>query len=176
MNIPNTLTVVRIFLIPFFVYCYWFLPTEFFYLPIVILLVSGLTDIADGYIARKFHMITPLGRFLDPVADKLTIATVIVCLALRHSLMWILCGIYVVKELTLALFGLAKLKSWRNSIAAKWYGKASTVVLYLLMLTLMLCPSLSDPLILVMMAPPLVFIILSFIFYAKEINKKKNRL
>ncbi len=176
MNIPNLLTVIRIILVPVFAYCYWELPPSYYYFPIIILLVSGLTDIADGFIARRFHMITPLGRFLDPVADKLTIATVIVCLALRHPTMWILCGIYVVKELTLALFGLAKLKSWRNSIAAKWYGKVSTVILYLLMLTVMLFPNISDALILIMMVPPLIFIILSFIFYAKEINKQKNRL
>ena len=75
-NIPNLLTTLRILLVPCFVYVYWTVPADGFYWPIVLLALSGLTDVADGMIARKFNMITPLGRFLDPVADKLTIAAV----------------------------------------------------------------------------------------------------
>ncbi|MGI5893375.1 MAG: CDP-alcohol phosphatidyltransferase family protein [Candidatus Merdivicinus sp.] len=176
MNIPNSLTVIRILLVPLFIWTFFHLSPEYAYVPVLLLLLSGLTDIADGFIARKFHMITPLGRFLDPVADKLTICTAIICLSLRHQIVWILVGIYVVKEVTLALIGLARLKSWRNSIAAKWYGKASTVLLYILMLSIMLFPTISDRVILILMIPPVIFIILSFIFYLKEINIHKKEL
>lgn len=176
MNIPNILTVIRILMVPVFIYTYLHVSPEYAYVPVCMLLFSGLTDIADGYIARHFNMITPLGRFLDPVADKLTIVSVIVCLSLRHSILWALVGIYAIKEITLALIGLARLKSWRNSIAAKWYGKASTVLLYILMLTVMLFPAISDQIILILMILPLAFIILSFIFYLKEINIHKNEL
>ena len=84
MNVPNTLTVFRILLVPVFAVTYFRAPESLFYLPAVILAVSGLTDVADGYIARHFNQVTPLGRFLDPVADKLTMATVTICLAIRN--------------------------------------------------------------------------------------------
>ena len=176
MNIPNLLTIIRILMVPVFVYTYLHVPPELSYVPVLLLLFSGLTDVADGFIARRFHMITPLGRFLDPVADKLTIGAAVICLALRHWALWILVGVYVVKEVTLALIGLARLKSWRNSIAAKWYGKASTVLLYALMVMVMLWTDIPEPVILVLMILPLIFIILSFIFYLKEINHHKKQL
>ena len=175
-NIPNLLTTLRILLVPCFVYVYWTVPPEGFYWPIVLLALSGLTDVADGMIARKFNMITPLGRFLDPVADKLTIAAVVICLALRHPILWILFGIYAVKEIVLISIGFVSLKSWRNSIAAKWYGKAATVFLYVLMFAVMLFLGISNTAIVILMLPPLVFIILSFIFYLKEINHHKKQL
>ena len=59
MNVPNTLTVFRILLIPVFIAAYFLAPEAYFYLPAVVLAVSGLTDVADGYIARRFHQITP---------------------------------------------------------------------------------------------------------------------
>ncbi len=176
MNIPNTLTFLRILLVPCFIYIYWIVPPDGFYWPIILLAFSGLTDIADGMIARKFNMITPLGRFLDPVADKLTIAAVVICLALRHPILWILFGIYAVKELILVSIGLVSLKSWRNSITAKWYGKAATVCLYILMFAVMLFPQISNGMISALMILPLIFIILSFIFYLKEINQHKKQL
>lgn len=176
MNIPNLLTLLRILLVPCFVYVYWNIPADGFYWPIVLLAFSGLTDIADGMIARKFNMITPLGRFLDPVADKLTIAAVVICLALRHPILWILFGIYAIKEIILVSIGLISLKSWRNSIAAKWYGKAATVCLYILMFAVMLFPQISNGAICGLMVLPLIFIILSFIFYLKEIIRYKKQL
>ena len=98
MNIPNLLTTLRILFVPCFVYVYWTVPPSGFYWPVVILALSGLTDVADGMIARKFNMITPLGRFLDPVADKLTIGAVVVCLAVRHPILWVLFALYAVKS------------------------------------------------------------------------------
>lgn len=176
MNIPNFLTIIRLIMVPVFICTYLNVPPELSYVPVLLLLFSGLTDIADGFIARHFDMVTPLGRFLDPVADKLTIGSVVICLAVRHPLLWLLAAVYAAKEVTLALIGLARLKSWRNSIAAKWYGKASTVLLYALMVTVMLWREIPDGILLLLMIPPLIFIVLSFIFYLKEINIHKNQL
>ena len=84
VSIPNILSYIRILLIPVFAYCYLTANTDGdYYFAAVILLFSGLTDMADGMIARKFGMITYLGKILDPLADKLTQATVAVCLAIR---------------------------------------------------------------------------------------------
>lgn len=176
MNIPNLLTTLRILLVPCFVYVYWTVPPSGFYWPVVILALSGLTDVADGMIARKFNMITPLGRFLDPVADKLTIGAVVVCLAVRHPILWVLFALYAVKEIVLVSIGFVSLKSWRNSIAAKWYGKAATVFLYILMFSVLLVPRISNAAICGLMVLPVIFIVLSFIFYLKEINHHKKQL
>ena len=174
MNVPNTLTVFRSLLLPVFIAAYFLAPEAYFYLPAVVLAVSGLTDVADGYIARRFHQITPLGRFLDPVADKLTMASVTICLAITHVPLRWLFGIYFVKEMTLALVGLVQLKSWRNSITAKWYGKATTALLYTLMFVVILFPGIPEKILYVLILPPVFFIVLSFIFYLKEIKKHKN--
>ena len=79
-----------------------------------------------------------------------------------------------VKEITLALIGLWMLKSWRNSIPAKWYGKTTTALLYALMFIVLIFPGISDQVLGWMIIPPIAFIILSFIFYLKEIKKHKN--
>ena len=174
MNIPNTLTVFRILLIPAFIAAYFGMPDAYFYVPAIILVISGLTDVADGYIARRFHQITPLGRFLDPVADKLTMASVIICLSITHVPLRWLFGIYFAKEMTLAVIGLVMLKSWRNSIPAKWYGKATTALLYTLMFAVILFPGIPNEILGLLILLPVTFIILSFIFYLKEIKKHKN--
>ena len=176
MNLPNALTIVRLILVPVFAAAYFLVPESYFYLPAVVLLLSGLTDMLDGYFARRFHQITPLGQFLDPVADKLTMFTVIVCLAVSHKAVLMLLLIFVVKELAPALIGLVLLKSWRNSIPAKWYGKVTTILLYALLCGVLIFPQMPENLLFYLALIPAAFIILSFIFYLKEIIKRKDAL
>ncbi len=176
MNVPNLLTILRLLLIPVFGVCYFLVSDEYFYLPAAILLLSGLTDMLDGAIARKYHLITQLGQFLDPLADKLTMATVVVCLALTHASLRLLLLVLFVKELLLAFIGLFRLKSWRNSPPAKWYGKVTTMLLYALFLLAILFRDFPEPLLFLLSLLPMFFMILSFIFYLKEINEIKKEL
>lgn len=176
MNLPNCLTVIRLCLAPVFVCCFFLEPGGWYLAPAAVLLLSGFTDVLDGYIARKYHLITQLGQFLDPLADKVTILAVIACLAVRHPPVRVLLLFYLVKELTLGSIGLAMLKTWRNSPPAKWYGKAATVFLYLLFFLLLVMPQFPDRWIYPLMAVPAVFMVLSFIFYLKEIKKRNDRL
>lgn len=176
MNLPNALTIVRLILVPVFAATYFLVPEDTFYLPAIILLLSGLTDMLDGYFARRFHEITPLGQFLDPVADKLTMFTVIICLSVSHRAVLMLFLIFVVKELALAVIGLILLKSWRNSIPAKWYGKVTTILLYALLCAALIFPRMPEGLLFALALIPAAFIILSFIFYLKEIIKRKDAL
>lgn len=85
-TIPNLLSVFRLVLIPVFVWTYCV--REAYLVTAGILLLSGLTDIADGFIARRFHMVSDLGKALDPIADKLTQAAMLFCLVIRFPLMW----------------------------------------------------------------------------------------
>ena len=78
MSIPNILSIFRIVLIPVFIVCYLMLPDEMGWVPALVLVVSGATDVVDGYIARHFNMVTQLGKVLDPLADKLTLAAVVI--------------------------------------------------------------------------------------------------
>ena len=78
MSIPNIITIIRILLIPVVVSQLYL---KQYIWAFVLLLVSGVTDVADGYIARRFNMVTKLGTILDPVADKLMQFTVFTCLA-----------------------------------------------------------------------------------------------
>ena len=95
LTIPNLLSLFRLLLIPVYMSIYL---KENYYLAAAILVVSCLTDAVDGWIARRFNMISNLGKLLDPVADKATQFTLIICLALRYPILLYLVGLFVVKE------------------------------------------------------------------------------
>ncbi len=126
-TIPNALSVVRILLIPLIFYLY--LIREDYVLTAVVLAVSYLSDLADGVIARKFNMISNIGKILDPFADKLTQASMLVCIALSRSYAWILFALLAAKELLTAIAGYFAVRRTGVVSGAKWYGKVCTVAL-----------------------------------------------
>ncbi len=130
-TIPNILSIIRILMIPFIVWAYCV--KKDFTLAFILFTVSAFTDVADGFIARRFNMITDAGKILDPIADKLTQAAVIFCLCLASNsvAMWILLGVLVVKEIAMFIMGLISLKAVDEINGAKWFGKLSTVVIFL---------------------------------------------
>lgn len=87
LTIPNLLSVVRLLLIPVIVWLYC--GKQEYTAAVVVILLSGITDIADGIIARKYHMVSDFGKILDPIADKLTQAAIILCLTYNYPLMWV---------------------------------------------------------------------------------------
>lgn len=90
-NIPNCLCYFRIILIPIFLHRYFLASCkEDYYLCAFILILSGISDFLDGYIARHYHMVTDFGKVIDPIADKLTQFTVAVVLIYTYSWMWFL--------------------------------------------------------------------------------------
>ena len=111
LSIPNILSLFRLLLIP--VYTVLFLraerPVDYWWAA-GILAVSTLTDMVDGKIARRFHMVTNLGKILDPVADKATQCTLLVCLAVRHPVLWYVLGLFVVKEGFMLVMGIINLR------------------------------------------------------------------
>lgn len=114
-SIPNILSYIRLLLIPIFVYIYITAnSTSDYYVAALIILLSGLTDMLDGLIARKFNQITELGKTIDPIADKLTQAAIVGCLMFRYDYMWILVLLLVVKELFMGINGLILLKKVKS--------------------------------------------------------------
>jgi len=127
-TIPNLLSLFRLSLIPLFVYLY-----SRKNLPVagcIVLLISGCTDIIDGYIARKFDMVSNLGKILDPVADKLTQAVTLVCLAENHPMMILPLSILFAKESINAIMCVLAIRKSGQVQSSDWHGKLNTVVLY----------------------------------------------
>ncbi len=131
LTIPNLLSFVRLLLIPLIVYLYCV--KRYYIWSAVVIFLSGLTDIVDGYIARHFNLVSDFGKMLDPVADKLTQATVLICLVARFDYMIYLFILMAVKELFMGITGLIRIKNTGKVHGADWHGKLTTVMLYLTM-------------------------------------------
>ena len=132
-TLPNILSFLRLALIPFII---WFFNKEWYGWAISTFLFSGATDIVDGWIARKFHMVSNFGKALDPIADKLTQAAVMFCL-LPVKFWWVI-GAMAVKEIGIGIFSLSIIRKTKKVYSAGWYGKLCTVVIYISMFVLIL--------------------------------------
>lgn len=131
ITIPNILSLFRLCLIPVIVWLYCF-EKEYLWTTIVFI-ISGLTDIVDGFIARRFDMISDFGKAFDPVADKLTQIAMLFCLVTRFRLMLIPLVILIAKELLAATMNMITLEKSGFVVAAVWHGKMNTVLLYIAM-------------------------------------------
>ena len=139
LTIPNIMGYIRLILIPVFIILYL---TDHFMPAVIALAVSILTDFFDGIVARKCHQITELGKLLDPVADKLTQASVVVCLAFCYSLLWPVFVIEFIKESFMMIAGAITIrKLGRKLDGAKWYGKIGTAITDFVLLFLLAFPT-----------------------------------
>ena len=138
ITIPNLLSAFRLVLIPVFIWTYCvrkeYLTTA------GLLFLSGLTDLADGYIARRFHMVSNLGKMLDPVADKLTQAAMLVCLVTRFPMIVFPLALLAVKEASVGLTSILVIRKSGKVTGAVWHGKVTTALLYLTILVHLLWP------------------------------------
>lgn len=141
-SIPNILSYFRLLLIPLFIVLY---VQEDFTEALITLAASGLSDILDGRIARKYDMVTDLGKVLDPVADKLTQCAMMLCVAMRYPAMWWLLGLHVVKETVMLIMGWYVLKRTDTVNSAIWAGKLCTGVIYAVMMLHVMLPHLPQP-------------------------------
>lgn len=132
LTIPNILSFFRLCLIPVFMWLYCV--EENFVWTGILLIVSGLTDTIDGFVARKFHMISDLGKVLDPIADKLTQAAMLFCLLTRFPLMIAPLALMVVKEFFMGVTGILVIQKTGKVFGADWHGKVNTWLLYAMMI------------------------------------------
>ena len=130
ITIPNLLSMFRILLIPVFVWAYCIRGK--YLLTAGLLFVSGLTDIADGFIARRFHMISNLGKMLDPIADKLTQAAMLICLVTRFPMMCFPLVLLGIKEISIGITSLLVIRKSGAVTGAVWHGKVTTALLYIM--------------------------------------------
>lgn len=128
LTVPNLLSAFRLLLVPVIVWLYC--GEENYPLTACALLLSGATDIADGFIARRFHMVSDLGKVLDPVADKLTQAAALACLLTRFPAVWWLLGVLMGKEIIMASMGIFVIRRTGVVHGAEWHGKLATCLIY----------------------------------------------
>lgn len=165
-TIPNILSIFRLLLLPVIVYTY--MNQKDYVLTGVLLLVSGITDLLDGYIARTFHMISDLGKILDPVADKATQAVVLLCLVTRFRWLVIPFMCIVVKELFMSFIGLIVIKKTGEVHGAVWHGKVATFMLDFMIIVHIVFYNVSSTLSIILAIISTFLILLSFYLYAKE--------
>lgn len=176
-TIPNILSIFRLLLIPVFVYTYCGLKNDL--LTALVLLLSGISDTADGVIARKFNMITTLGKAIDPVADKLTQIAMLLCLLTRFPSLIVLLLLLVIKELTDGVMSLLILTKKKTVLAADWHGKLTTFLLYATMILHLIWgaipPAVSNTSIAVCSAVTLMSFILYFIRNIRALSRKNEQ-
>lgn len=139
-TVPNLLSLLRVLMIPAIVKLY---RSGNFPAAAAMVVLSGLTDVADGIIARKFGLVSDFGKILDPVADKLTQAALIFCLISRYDRMLLLLVFFVFKEIVMGISGMVVIQRKDMVNSAQWFGKLTTLLLYAVMFFLFLFPQIS---------------------------------
>ena len=126
-TIPNLLSILRILLIiPFVIF---FLRGNYIAAAVMII-ISGLSDAMDGFIARRFNQITDLGKMLDPLADKLTLIAIMICIVILFPIVLPIVIILIIKDVIMMIGASVLLNSDIKPPAARWYGKIATVMFY----------------------------------------------
>ena len=165
-TIPNLLSLFRLALIPVYVIIY--LNAQLYKDYIVaalILAVSCLTDLVDGMIARHFNMVSAVGKILDPLADKLTQFTLILCLSVRHPILWYLIGLFFVKESFQLIAGGINLRKGIMLKGARITGKICTTILFISLIFMVMIPTIPEQIINIIIIVDFVFLLISFVDY-----------
>ena len=166
LTIPNLLSLFRLLLIPVYASVYLTAKNNNQYiLAAGILAASCLTDLIDGKIARKFHMVTTLGKVLDPLADKLTQLTLTICLSLKYPILYPVLALFIVKELFQLITGVLFLRRGKMLPGALMAGKVCTTVLFVSFIFLVLMPGISQETVKLIALVDAVFLSVSFASY-----------
>ena len=176
-TIPNWLSLFRLLLIPVYVVIYLNAEESVDYaIAAAIFAVSCLTDAIDGKIARRFHMISTIGKFLDPVADKATQFTLIVSLAIKHPvhnpMLWVLAGLMIIKESFQLIAGIIQFRKGKMLTGALLSGKICTAILFISLIVMVLMPELNNIVVTVITVIDAVFMLISFAHYAVTYYKQ----
>ena len=172
-TIPNLLSLFRLSLIP--VYMTIYLEGSHL-LAGGILALSCLTDLLDGWIARKFNMATEVGKFLDPLADKVTQLSLAFCLSLRHPILQSVVLLLICKEAFQAAAGLYFLRRGMILSGALPMGKICTTVLFLSLTALVFMPRISHDVVNFLALADLIALSLSFLSYVQAYFCIENTL
>lgn len=175
-TIPNLLSLFRLVLIPIYVAIYLNARNSTdYYVAAGILAVSCLTDLIDGKIARHFNMISSLGKILDPLADKATQFTLIICLAIKYNFLLYLVGLFVLKESFQLIAGGINLRKGKMLKGALYSGKICTTILFLSLILMVMLPNLSEKTVVVITIVDAIFMLIAFADYVVAYFFKENK-
>jgi len=164
LTIPNILSFFRLCLIPVIVWLY--VGKKDYLWTLLILILSGVTDVVDGIIARRFNMVSNFGKAFDPVADKLTQMAMLFCLISRFPYMMAPFVLLVVKEVFTGITALVSIKKTNTVKGAVWHGKLTTVSLYAMMAIHVVWFNIPRTLSLILVGICIGIMLMSFIMYA----------
>ncbi|MCD7934100.1 MAG: CDP-alcohol phosphatidyltransferase family protein [Oscillospiraceae bacterium] len=173
-TLPNLMSFFRLLLVPFIIWAYL---KDRYWLTAALILLSALTDILDGIVARKCNMVSDLGKMLDPICDKATHAALLICLLTRYPVVWLLLAFLAVKELLMAVFGALAVRRRGKVHSAKWYGKLCTVITETVILALVLflgIPEHTALLLLALCGAAMVFSLLMYLIFFIQLLRKED--
>lgn len=168
LTIPNLLSGIRLIMIPFIIWLYC--GRNDYTGAAVLLMISGVTDIADGFIARHFNMVSDFGKITDPIADKATQLSVLICLATRYKYIILLIAVLVIKEIYMGIAGCFAIKKKNTVNSAEWYGKVCTVALYITMIALIIFPNLNAFAVYALISVSIITAIFALAMYVRFYN------
>ena len=170
MNIPNMLTVFRIFLIPIFLAVYFSSPETHLLQAVGIFVLAGVTDVLDGYIARKYNQITKFGTVMDPLADKLMLMTALTSFTITGIVPLFLLIIILAKEIFMIVGGIL---TYRKGIInpANKFGKTATFLFHVSMVTLVFNRNMG---LIILVAAALVGLVAMISYIRITLEKKKD--
>jgi len=175
MNLPNLLTALRFLIVPFMTY---FLVTKNYTIAILLYVLASITDILDGYIARKFNKITKIGKILDPMADKLLQFSALVGLWVVGIIPFWITLIFFLKEIFMGLGALKLLKNKDVVVPSKWFGKMSTVFFFIAIVFSMLSENILilKPYVLPMFILAILSLVFAFSMYLINFLKVEKKI
>lgn len=177
LTIPNLLSLFRLLLIP--VYMVIYLRAEAltdYYIAGAILAVSCLTDMIDGKIARHFNLSTKIGQVLDPIADKATQITLVVCLATRYPVLLYMIGVFIIKETYQLVAMLWLYKKGQMLTGALISGKICTTVLFLSLIAMVVFPNLTMDQVTIITIVDIVFMLIAFAEYLMVYIRRNSHI
>lgn len=176
LSIPNLLSLFRLALIPVYILIYLNATSASdYYLAAAVLAVSCLTDLIDGKIARHFNMITTLGKILDPLADKATQFSLIVCLSIKYPVLLYLIGVFVLKEGFQLIAGGINLRKGIMLKGALLSGKICTTILFISLILLVMIPTLPNSAVTIIAVVDMVFMLVAFVDYLLAYFTKESK-
>lgn len=165
-TIPNLLSLFRLALIPVYMqlYLHAAAPDQYHFAGLI-LAISCLTDAMDGIIARRFHMVSTVGKILDPLADKITQFSLILCLALRYPALKPVLALFTAKEVMQILLGVFYLRRGKMLPGALMAGKICTTVLFVSLILLVFFPDANSFAVRSIAMTDMVFLSISLVSY-----------
>ena len=175
-TIPNLLSIFRLALIPLYVAIYLNARSSTdYYLAAAILAVSCLTDLIDGQIARRFNMISTVGKVLDPLADKVTQFTMVICLSVKYPILWSLVFLIFIKEIFQLVAGLLRFRKGKMLKGAQITGKICTTILFISLILLVMMPDIPHTAVEIITLVDGIFLLIAFVDYAIVYNRKDSK-